>query len=43
MSLCVALTVLFGINAAPLSTRAHAAARAALAHPQPDGASVAAR
>jgi NADH-quinone oxidoreductase subunit N len=38
VSVCVFLTVYFGINSAPLSSRAHAAARAAMAHPQPDGA-----
>jgi NADH-quinone oxidoreductase subunit N len=43
VSICVGLTVLFGINSAPLSTRAHAAAQAALAHPQPAQDSVAAR
>jgi NADH-quinone oxidoreductase subunit N len=43
VSVCVFLTVLFGVNSGPVSTRAHAAARAALAHPQPDGASVASR
>jgi NADH-quinone oxidoreductase subunit N len=42
VSVCVVLTVWFGINSAPVSSRAHAAAQAALAHPQPDGASVAA-
>jgi hypothetical protein len=40
VSLCVFLTLLFGLNSAPLSNRAHAAGRAALAHPQPDRASV---
>ena len=40
---CVFLTVLFGINSAPLSTLPHAAAQAGLAHPQPGGASVATR
>lgn len=43
VSVCVILTVFFGLNSAPLSSRAHAAAQAALAHPQPDGASVAVR
>jgi NADH-quinone oxidoreductase subunit N len=43
VGICVVLTVLFGINSAPLSSRAHAAAQAALAHPQPGGASVAVR
>ena len=43
VSVCVILTVFLGINSAPLTSRAHAAARAALAHPQPDGASVAKR
>jgi NADH-quinone oxidoreductase subunit N len=43
VSVCVFLTVYFGINSAPLSSRAHAAARAAVAHPQPNGASVAER
>jgi len=42
VSVCVFLTVYFGINSAPLSSRAHASARAAMAHPQPEGASVAA-
>ncbi len=43
VSVCVFLTVLFGINSGPMSTRAHAAAQAAPAHPQPDGASLATR
>ena len=43
VSVCVFLTVLFGINSGPISTRAHAAAQAALAHPQPDGASLVTR
>jgi NADH-quinone oxidoreductase subunit N len=43
VSVCVFLTVLFGLNSAPVSARAHAAARAALEHPQPEGASVATR
>jgi NADH-quinone oxidoreductase subunit N len=43
VTVCVILTVLFGINSAPISSRAHVAAQAALAHPQPDGASVAKR
>ena len=42
VSVCVFLTVFFGINSAPLSSSAHAAAQAALAHPQPNAASVAA-
>ena len=43
VSMCVFLTVFFGINSAPLSSRSHAAARAAMAHPQPEGARVAKR
>jgi NADH-quinone oxidoreductase subunit N len=43
VSVCVFLTVLFGINSAPVSTRAHAAAHAALEHPPQDAASVATR
>ena len=42
VSVCVILTVWFGINSGPLSIRAQSAAQAALAHPQPDAASVAA-
>ena len=38
VSVCVFLTVLFGINSAPLSTRAHAAAQAG-ARPSPAGRS----
>jgi NADH-quinone oxidoreductase subunit N len=41
--ICVFLTVLLGINSAPLSSRVHAAARAALTHPQPNGGSIAQR
>ena len=43
VSVCVFLTVYFGINSAPLSSRAHAAARAAVPHPLPNVASVAER
>jgi NADH-quinone oxidoreductase subunit N len=43
VSVCVFLTVLLGLNSAPLSSRAHAAARAALAHPHAAGASLAER
>ena len=44
MSVCVFLTVYFGVNSAPLSSRAHAAgSKRALAHPQPSGTSVAVR
>jgi NADH-quinone oxidoreductase subunit N len=43
VSVCVFLTVYFGVNSSPLSSRAHAAAQAALAHPQPSGTSVAKR
>jgi NADH-quinone oxidoreductase subunit N len=43
VSVCVFLTVLLGLNSAPLSSRAHAAARSALAHPHPGGTSLAER